>query len=118
VAEEIVVTEEVLAAEAPPPAEPTISAASIPAGTPTPESGERYYAPEATAASKVPEVETEAAVQDHALLPTPEPELSPQPIPPAWQIGLFSAALIFGLAALFLYWNSQRKFQRKLKKQK
>jgi len=100
--------------EAAAPAEPAIDQ---PMGTPTPESNEPRYETEPTQALKVPEAPTEAAALEMPPQQTPEPVTASQLVPSGWQIGLFAAAIIFGLAALFLYWNSQRKFRRKLKKQ-
>ncbi len=97
---------------------PEEPASSQPMGTPTPESNEPRYETEPTQALKVPEAPTEAAALEMPPQQTPEPEIAPQLVPPAWQIGLFAAAIIFGMAALFLYGNSQLKFRRKTTKQK
>lgn len=96
---------------------PEEPASSQPMGTPTPESNEPRYETEPTQALKVPEAPTEAAALEMPPQQTPEPEIAPQLVPPGWQIGLFAVAVILGLAALFLYWNNQRTFRRKLNKE-
>jgi len=114
--EEPATTEEVLAAEAP--QEPAAPSVEQMMGTPTPESNDAQYAAQPTQSLKVPETPNDAAAQETLPLQTPEPVTIPQVISSAWQIGLFAVAVILGLAALLLYWNSQRKFRRKLNKPK
>jgi hypothetical protein len=112
--EEPATTEEVLAAEAP--QEPAAPSVDLAMATATPESNDAQYAPEPTQSLKVPEAPTEAVEEEIQPQQTPEPSPAPQVISSAWQVGLFAVAVILGLAALFLYWNSQRKFRRNLKK--
>ena len=106
-------TEEMMAAApVPPAAEATTSPAEL-AATPTPEDSDSRFAIEPTLANKV----GETALEDTAPLLAPEPEKPLGFIPPTRQTALFVVAVICGLAALFLYWNSQHAFRHKVKKQ-